>query len=227
MANFDVARDLIDLIDNDTSVFARDSLKIFNPQEYNIAGWCAAPTMHLINYFVSNCLEDNEQYLEIGTYCGKSVIAALNNNNKLANVIDPFDLFLPDGKFIKSEWDKNIDKFAIRDCITLYKQFCDKFDGSLPTIGIFYYDGNHDSGHTYEGLKKYEKYLSNQTIIIVDDYYIREGGKQPYAYPGYDIVKNPVEVDTNRWINECKYATLVCCTKWINGQAIIFYDRNM
>ena len=200
-----------------------------------IGGWCESHTMNLINFAITECLEEGEEYLEIGSYCGKSLGAALHNNNRKAQVIEPFDLFLPDGKFIQSEWERHLKSLGIRDRVNLHKMDYMNFDGVLPKIGVFYYDGNHELGYTYHGLKKFEPYLSDNAIIIVDDYNI--GGDkislaQTIAYclkfnePVYKHSSKPVKTDTDRWLSENKNAELIGVTPHTNSQAIIIYQRN-
>lgn len=204
-------------------VYARET---FNKPEFNdINGWCEPQTMKMINTAVHKCMIGREEYLEIGSYCGRSIAAALSDNDKRAHVIEPFDKFLPDGGVIKGQWNKNINRFKLLRCrISLHEMICQDFDGVLPPIGVFYYDGNHDAGHTYHGLKKFEQYLSDQAIIIVDDYHIY-GGPQTTRWPGYQPVDRPVEEDVTTWVKETKGAELLWVTPWLNGQAIIIYQR--
>jgi len=196
----------------------------FNLIDKQLGGWCIPPTMTLLNFIVSNCLEGGEEYLEIGSYCGRRIVAALWNNNQKAHVIEPFDLFLPDGKDIESAWHKNTDAFEVADRITLHKANYIDFDDKLPPIGFLYYDGNHDAGYTYHALKQFEPYLADDAIIMVDDYYI-DGGEQPHRWEGWRPVTKPVKNDTEMWVRENKSAELVGVAPWLHGQAIIVYQR--
>jgi len=204
-----------------------DGNKIY--YDFQIPGWCHQETMFFLNLVVGHFLNQDEQYLEIGTYCGKSLVAALYKNYAKAQVIEPFEKHLPDGVHIRSKWVENISRFGLgsENRVTLHNEKCEQFDGDLPEIGVFYYDGNHDSGHTYEALKKYEKYLADNAIIIVDDYYIG-GGDAQTPYPGYDVVDgHPVKVDTDRWVSENQdKARIVWIMPCENHQAVILYRRN-
>lgn len=135
----------------------------------NTGGWCSAGTLRLLNYAVSHCLLDDEQYLEIGTYCGRSLCGALRNNDVLAQVIDPFDLFLPDGKRIREAWEIAINRFDVHDRVTLHRAFAEQFDGDLPKIGVYYYDGSHEVSDSYKNLVLFERFLADEAIVIVDD----------------------------------------------------------
>ena len=127
MANIGKFIDYIETINHAQSCGMIFESEFNDPKYEKINGWCAPETMRILNYAVSECLEEKEQYLEIGSYCGKSLIAALSGNDKKAQVIEAFELHLPDGKYIKSLWNKNIDEFGVRDRITLYEADANHF----------------------------------------------------------------------------------------------------
>lgn len=194
-------------------------------EEDKIQGWCPVPLMEILNRYVG-AMKQDQSYLEIGTFCGRSLIAALKDNSANAIVIDPLNLWTQNGN-IKDIWDSNIDRFNVRNRITLYRQYTESFCSKLPSIGIFFYDGNHDSGHTYEALNKFREYLADEAIIIVDDYNIY-GGDSQNVFSGHQLDLNcPVKTDTDRWTSENKDSIRsVTYTPWLNGQAIIQYARN-
>jgi predicted O-methyltransferase YrrM len=134
-----------------------------------VNGWGSPGTCTLLSQAVSQFLGASEQYLEIGTYCGKSISAALYDNDKLAQVIDPFGLALPDGDAIEQCWRTNIEKHGIDDRITLHRSLSQTFSDDLPSIGVYYYDGAHEPGCTYHGLVTFERFLADRAIVIVDD----------------------------------------------------------
>lgn len=188
-------------------------------------GWASPGKIHVLHNALL-CMDPDEQYLEIGTYTGRSLSGALRNNDKLAQVIDPFELALPDGHVIYQLWLAVIQQHGVFDRVTLHKTLCEHFNGTLPPIGVLYLDGNHDSGHTYEALVRFEKYLSDSAIIIVDDYSLH-GGHQQKPFPGHALViDKPVQIDVDRWVNENSHATVFCMLPWENVSAVICYERN-
>lgn len=198
-----------------------DESSIVFEEENKIQGWCPVPTMWLLNTALK-CLENDETYLEIGSFCGRSLAAALKNNNIQASVIDPLNLLTQNGT-TEDLWFKTVNDYKIGERIHLYKGIVEDFHLTLPPIGVFFYDGNHDSGHTYEALCKFKPFLAKSAIIIVDDYYIY-GGDQQTVFPGHELdIKNPVKTDTDRWMLENK-VKLSFITNYLNGQAIIFYE---
>lgn len=190
---------------------------------FHIGGWMPSLALYTLNFAVTHCLEGDEQYLEIGVFGGRSLIGALTNNDKRVQAFDPFT----DGDGVRQGFLKNIKECEVVDRVTLHNMSCHDFDGELPPIGVFLYDGNHDSGHTYEGLKRFEKYLSNQAIIIVDDYDII-GGDNQSPYPGYDAaVSHPVRRDTDEWmaLNKHHIENTLLLPGCYN-QMIILYNRD-
>jgi predicted O-methyltransferase YrrM len=194
-------------------------------KELTIPGWCPVELMQKLNKIVSE-MPKNQFYLEIGSFCGRSLVAALKENNAQAYVIDPQDLKVGNTT-TEIWWNKTVLDFGVKDRIKLYKCKTEEFNGNLrKPIGVFFYDGNHDSGHTYEALNKFAKFLANDAIIIVDDYNIH-GGNEQTPFPGHKVDINcPVKVDTDRWIQENKdHIVDVKYTDWLNGQAIICWSK--
>jgi len=188
-------------------------------EESKLGGWCDPNLMSILNNLATNCLEKNEKYLEIGTFVGRSLVATLKNNEAEAIVVDPFI----DGEHVYREWERNILNANISSRITLYKQSCESVNFLNHKIGLFLYDGSHDSGHTYEGLKKFSKYLSSSAIIVVDDLYIY-GGHQQNVFPGHKLdVERPVMTDVTKWLSENTNAQCLTITPYCHGQMFILY----
>lgn len=192
--------------------------------EEKIQGWCPVELMTVLNDVVTR-MPNGEQYLEIGTFCGRSLAAALKGNQARAIVIDPLDLWTQNG-FIWEIFAKTLANFGLNSRVTLYQEKSETFSEDLPKIGVFFYDGSHDSGHTYESLNKYLPFLADKSTIIVDDYNIF-GGEGQVVYPGHELDLNiPVKIDTERWIREHKDIIFaVTYTNWLNGQAIIHIKK--
>lgn len=172
----------------------------------NIDGMCNKQTLAMLNIAVSQCLEDDEAYLEIGTWKGRSVIAALQGNNAKAVVIDPLRLDSSSVVFhanarIHDVWDR----------ISLFQMKWENYlDLNIPPkIGVYLYDGNHGTNHSYNGVNAFMPFLANEAIIIVDD------TNMP-----------PVAEDMARWIeeNEDNIVFHYEVPFWM-GQTVIGYKR--
>lgn len=148
----------------------------FEPLEDITTGFMSPPSEAFLNLLVSNFLDDDEQYLEIGTFGGRSLIAALQGNQAKAQVIDPLPNCFRPGyvRTIKEWFDDAINATGIAHRITLHRMKYEVFQGDMPQIGIFLYDGSHERGHTLPALLQYQKYLADQAIIIVDDWHLED-----------------------------------------------------
>jgi predicted O-methyltransferase YrrM len=198
--------------------------KTLYSEQCKLIGWCPPELMVLLNDAVS-LMPVGEQYLEVGTYCGRSLTAALRNNDKRAHVVDPMNLRTGKGDIINL-WTEGVTRLGVMDRVTLHRLRSEHFNEPLPSIGVFFYDGNHDSGHTYEALNQYKQYLADQALIIVDDYNIA-GGIEQNVFPGHELdVGSPVKTDVDCWVDQNReQVKLVIHTPWLNGQAIILYQK--
>jgi len=198
-------------------------LKFILPDE--VAGWC--PT-ELGSALGTLLLSGQRKYLEVGTFCGRSLIYALRTNKQTkAWVIDPLlNSMIVGISPVYTHWENNVHKYEIWDQVTLYRERIEHFQGEIKDIDIAFVDGNHDSGHTYEALKKVQNYLADEAIIIVDDYEIYGGGAQT-PYPGYEIdIKAPVKTDVHKFLAETPEVTVIAYTPWLNSQIYLHFRRS-
>jgi predicted O-methyltransferase YrrM len=190
-------------------------------KECSIDGWASAGLMSLMNQAVGECISPDEYYLEIGTYAGRSLAGALQGNHALAYVIDNFW----DSQSLLPTFKHNIKTFAIDDRVAYYEGNAETFTESLPKIGVMFYDANHDRGYTHFNLNKFESFLSDEAIIIIDDLEI-EAGLGHTTYPGYEMKSmTPVLDDTIQWLREHPKSDLMMLTPWTFKQAWIHYRR--
>ena len=220
----DVARSIefLNRYSNESLYLRENAIKKFTNGELDIRGWAEPEFMYILNT-LCGYLEKDENYLEIGTFCGKSLSAALCKNRKNAIVIDDFGL--QEGHIVESEFKRNISAVSLSERINHIREKAEDFSGILPKIGLFYYDGNHDNGHSYEGLKRYEKYLSDNAIVIVDDYNIG-GPNKNGVFPGHKFCEFPVKTDMEKFLvdfNE-RYKK-ICITKYCNGAIFLSFKR--
>ncbi len=96
--------------------------------ERELYGWSACGLMHLLNTALS-FMDEGEEYLEVGTYGGRSLVAALKDNDNRAQVIDPFPG--DDGEDMFQIWSRVVDEHKIRDRVTFHREFCEKFAGEM------------------------------------------------------------------------------------------------
>ncbi len=186
--------------------------------------WGDKKTGILLRHLMSNMSTDFK-YLEIGSFIGGSLAAALLDKKHHAVVIDPLDLITEKGS-IWDMWNETVDKFGIRNNIRLLRDKCENITITEVgnDIGLFYYDGSHESGHTYTALTRFSNCLINKAIIVVDDFDI-DGGDQQSPYFGFTDNPRPVRTDVFRWLSENPYAQLIEITHHFNGQAVIEWRK--
>lgn len=200
--------------------FLSEAVKRFG-EESLIDGWASQGLMSFLNFAVGQCMADDEHYLEIGTYAGRSLIGALKENNALAYTIDNFW----DSELLLPKFEANLSKFKVQDRVAYYNGNAETCTLELPKIGVMLYDANHDRGYTHFNLTKFERFLADEAIIIIDDFEIEAGlGHTPY--PGYFMKSvTPVMDDTIQWLREHPKSDFMLLTPWTFKQAWIHYRR--
>lgn len=141
----------------------------------------------LISIAVS-CLNDDECYVNIGTWNGYSFFAGLLlNPNKQCIGNDNFSLFNGENSVDINEKDKANRNFGnirelfyyefnrIKTSNAIFKEqdwrsFLNDFHFITDkTIGFYFYDGGHDFDSQYNALRMAEPYLSSKCLILIDD----------------------------------------------------------
>lgn len=193
-----------------------------------IPGWCTPEQAAILNHAVSECLEAGEEYLELGSFCGRSLEYALRLNTAKATVIDPLDLKVAD-RTSYDFFNDTINAFSLKDRVAVIKQkYQELRKNRLPKskFGVVLIDGDHDSGHTLKALEKLEHSFADKCIIVIDDYLIHGGDQQIPAKGFEQEIALPVARDVNKWLaKNFRKATPILTTPWLNGQLIIFYNR--
>lgn len=117
----------------------------------------------------ASMLEPGESYVEVGSYRGTSLIAAMVGNDEGDFVaIDNFSM----SGASRTELEANVARFGLElPEIVEADAFEAVPSGVLAgkTVGVYYYD----DGHTYEkqldGLRMIEPWLAERALLIVDD----------------------------------------------------------
>jgi len=127
-------------------------------------GMSGTKTRHFYNNLLNT---ENARYLEIGTWKGSSVCAAMCNNKAKVVCIDNWSEF--GGP--KAEFLANFEKFKGENDAIFIENDCYKIDiSTLPEFNIYMYDGNHTNESHYKALLHYYTCLDNIFIFIVDDW---------------------------------------------------------
>lgn len=155
------------------SVRPRSSL--FQELLSTIAGMTTPSILQLLNVAVSQ-LEEDEVYLEIGSFHGATLIgAALGNESFRCIGVDDFSEFDLTGQN-RQILNSHIAAIGRRNMEAIESDFIDFFRERIfqvlkpnEKIGVYLYDGAHDYRSQLLGLLLAEPFLSDYALIVVDD----------------------------------------------------------
>jgi predicted O-methyltransferase YrrM len=133
-----------------------------------VPGLACENNLALLN-LAASMLEPGETYVELGSYHGTSLIAAMVGNEDPDFVaIDNFSM----SGASRMELEENVKRFGLElPTIVEGDAFQVVPSGALAgkRVGVYYYD----AGHTYEkqldGLRMIEPWLADRALLIVDD----------------------------------------------------------
>lgn len=171
-----------------------------------IDGMCSPQTLVMLNRAVSSCLENDEIYLEIGTWLGRTAICATLGNSANAVVIDPLTY---DDSRIKCP--ANIARYDSDGRIRL---IVDKWENAIgtekwPSVGVHFFDGDHGTLSTFNAFEQWLPFCSNECLLIADD-----------------LCMEPVRADIELFVS--KYRSNIVFqyeVKFGMGQAIIGFKK--
>lgn len=132
-----------------------------------VPGLARENNLALLNVAAS-LLEPEESYVEMGTYKGTSLIAAMLGNNGDFVGIDNFSF----SNGSREELAANLERFGCTHAEILEG---DAFEllrrGALAArrIGVYYYDNGHEYQQHLDGLRLVEPHLASPALMIVDD----------------------------------------------------------
>jgi hypothetical protein len=136
-----------------------------------IDGMTSIKKQKLLNIAFS-CLTDSECYLEIGTYQGKSLVSAMINNvERKVYACDNFSEFTATNSM--QLLNSNLEFYKLKNKVTFFnadfRNVLNKEKIELP-VGLYFYDGAHDMDSQYIAIKTVESLLSDEALVIVDDW---------------------------------------------------------
>jgi len=118
----------------------------------------------------ASLLEPGESYVEVGTWLGTSLIAALLGNTQ-ADVVAIDSFAFRDGS--RAQLEENLERFGLGGRAEILEG--DLFElapaGALAgrRVGVWYYDALHTYEAQLEGLRIVRPYLVAGALIVVDD----------------------------------------------------------
>ena len=164
----------------------------------DIDGMIGVKKQRLLNLAYAH-LDADEAYLEVGTWQGKSLIAAMTGNPPRPTfACDDFsEWFVAKGRRLDLEGivKRNLTRYGLEPRVTFYREpFQQIFTHEkLPApIGVYFYDAAHDHASQYAGVKLAEPFLADEAIVVVDDWRLAPDS-QSYAKAGTEqaIAESP------------------------------------
>jgi len=139
-------------------------------------------------------------YLEVGSYCGSSLISSLYGNYdtiKHAYAIDNWSEF-NDGPDPKEIFKDNLESFIPgfgKEKLTVIESDCFSLDKSLikDKVNVYFYDGHHSQESHKKAFTYFNDVLSNIFIAIIDDWEkgaVRNGTLEAFKELNYKILAN-------------------------------------
>lgn len=152
-----------------------------NPLPYievldSVQGMTTPSMMHLLNFAVQ-CMDEDECYLEVGTWRGATFIGALLNNTALGYAVDndAMDDHDEDGRLSREVWAENVSRFGIAERATYIEANVpgvwryDALTDGHP-VGVYLFDGDKATTEAaYAGLVGVTRFLAPRSLILIDD----------------------------------------------------------
>jgi predicted O-methyltransferase YrrM len=162
-----------------------EQLKSKIPAEYieKLTGLASPKVWHLLN----NLAAQAENYLEIGTYMGSSLMAALYDNGHVSAVaVDNFCM----KPHTRGHFFKNTDHLKF----TFIEQDCFTINPSIFKTGfdLYFYDGRHNYEDQFKALTHFYPAMKNEFVFMVDDWNngpVKAGTMDAIQYLNLEVVE--------------------------------------
>lgn len=133
-----------------------------------VPGLARENNLALLN-LAASMVESGESYVEVGTYHGTSLIAAMVGNDDADFVaIDNFSM----AGASREQLEANVGRFGLElPTILEGDAFALVPSGALGerVVSVYYYDEGHTYERQLEGLRMIEPWLADRALLIVDD----------------------------------------------------------
>lgn len=155
----------------------------------HLTGLSSPKIWHLLN----NLASESENYLEIGTYLGSSLMAALEGNSHLqATAVDNFCM-KPN---LRNHFFQNMKpyKFTFIEVDAFTITF-----GDTQKFGLYFYDGRHEFDDQYQALVHFLPAMKDEFIYICDDWNnapVREATMKAIRDLNLQIIEHEERIDT-------------------------------
>src|SRR5439155_12444180 len=136
----------------------------FAPILEQVGGLARENNLALIN-LAASLLDPGENYVEVGSYKGLSLIAAMLGNDGDFVAIDSFEM----GDGSRGLLEENLARYDLDGYTILEGDALELLPGLDRRVGTYYYDAAHDYESQLNGLRLVEPHLVPGALMIVDD----------------------------------------------------------
>lgn len=174
----------------------KEQSKLLPDDITKLNGLSSPKIWHLLN----NLCAQAERYLEIGTYMGSSLMAALHKNKTQATAIDNFCM-KPKlrGHFFHNTRGFSFD-FIEQDCFLVDP-------GKIGPFDLYFFDGEHTYEAQYNAIKHFLPSMRDEFTYIVDDWNneaVENGTRDAIQDCGLEVIefierKNKLMKDKAGW----------------------------
>jgi predicted O-methyltransferase YrrM len=127
----------------------------------------------------ASLLGPGESYVEVGTYYGASLIGAMRGNDGDFVAIEAFSFGETEVKgrtlpaASREGLEENLRRFDAEGATIIEGDAFELLEGGAlgdRRVGVYYYDGPHDYDSQVRGLRAIEPWLTEEALLIVDDF---------------------------------------------------------
>lgn len=177
----------------------------------SVGGYTTPNELAVLN-LAASLLPPDEAYLEVGTFKGRSLCAAVQGNTESTFVaIENFREFGMDGQEARAELLTNIDTHAENARLSLHDGDAFALIGRAGIldrpVGVYFYDGEHTLLAHYLALAVVEPVLADEALVLVDDasWPLVQRAHRLYLerHPGWSVAArwDATRADDPRWAN--------------------------
>ncbi|MEM9302133.1 MAG: glycosyltransferase family 92 protein [Pseudomonadota bacterium] len=183
-----------------------------HPDVFGIKGMSGVYTRHFYNTL---CRFAGCRYLEVGSWLGSSLCAAMAGNEMTAVAIENWTQFRGKRDIFMANLErwrgKNTVRFIERDCFEVDPKALGSFD-------VYMYDGGHSREDHRRALTHFEPCLADPAVVVIDDWNwerVRAGTEDALAQWSLEVLHRREVID----------GTLNDADRWWNGIAVLLVGR--
>lgn len=187
-----------------------------------VNGYTSANELAVLNV-AARVMPADECYLEVGSYKGRSMCAAVQGvTDKAFYVVENYLEFGMQGQEARAELEDNLRTHAAHADVRLIEGNCFSLlrrPGLIDRpVGVYFYDGEHTGLSHYLALGIIEPWLADEAIILVDDatYPMVSGAHEDF------IARHPQWRVERRWDAETNGDP-----RWANGLHALSFRRDV